>query len=168
MIFSSKTHVYLLKGKGEVFEKFKAYKALVENQTGMKIKTLQSDNGGKFVLKMFDNFLHECGIRRQTSAPYTPQQNRVAERANRTIIECPISMIRAQGLDLEFWAEAVNTAVYIKNRCLTKHFESKTPQEAWTGRKHDVSHSRVFGCKAFVHILDEKRSKLESKSTPCS
>jgi hypothetical protein len=76
-------------------------------------------------------------------------------------------MIRAQGLDLEFWAEAVNTTVHIKNRCLTKAFESKTPQEAWTGRKPDVSHLKAFGYKTFAHIPDEKRSKLESKSMPC-
>ncbi len=69
--FSKKTHVYLLKTKGEVFDKFKEYKALVENQTGMKIKTFRSDNGGEFVSKKFDNFLHECEIQRQTSAPYT-------------------------------------------------------------------------------------------------
>jgi hypothetical protein len=60
--FSRKTHVYLLKVKGEVFDKFKAYKALMENQTSMKIKTLRSHNGGEFVSKKFDDFLHECGI----------------------------------------------------------------------------------------------------------
>ncbi len=60
--FPRKTHVYLLKAKGKVFDKFKAYKALVENQTSMKIKTLQSDNGGKFASKKFNDFLHECGI----------------------------------------------------------------------------------------------------------
>ncbi len=57
-----------------MFDKFKAYKALVDNQIGMKIKTLQSDNGGEFVSKNFDEFLRECGIQRQTSALYTPQQ----------------------------------------------------------------------------------------------
>jgi len=57
--------------------------------------------------------------------------------------------------------------VYINNRCPTKALESKTLQEAWTGRKPDVSHLRVFGYKTFAHILDEKRSKLESKSMPC-
>jgi len=80
---------------------------------------------------------------------------------------CVRSMIHAQGLDLEFWAEAVNTAVYIKNRCPTKVLDSKTPQEAWIGTKPDVSHLRVFGCKTFAHIQDEKRNKLESKSIPC-
>jgi transposase InsO family protein len=63
-----------LRAKGEVFDKFKEYKALVENQTGMKIKTFRSDNEGEFVSKKFDNFLHECGIQQQTSAPYTSQQ----------------------------------------------------------------------------------------------
>jgi hypothetical protein len=76
-------------------------------------------------------------------------------------------MIHAQGLDLEFWAEAMNITVYIKNRCPTKALESKTSQEAWISRKPNVSHLRVFGCKAFAHIPDEKRSKLESKSMPC-
>jgi len=70
-------------------------------------------------------------------------------------------------LELEFWGEAVNTTVYIKNRCLTKALNSKTPQEAWSGRKPDVSNLRVFGCKAFAHVPDEKRTKLESKSMPC-
>jgi transposase InsO family protein len=61
--------------KGEVFDKFKAYKTLVETQTNMKIKTLRSNNGGKFVSKTFDDFLCECGVQRQTNAFYTPQQN---------------------------------------------------------------------------------------------
>jgi hypothetical protein len=150
-----------------VFEKFKQYKALVENEIGHKIKVLRSDNGGEFVSKKFDTFLAECGIQRHTSAPYSPQQNGVAECANRTIMECARSMILAQGLGLEFWGEAMNTAVYIKNRCPTKALDSKTPQEAWSGRKPDVSHLRVFGCKAFAHVPDEKRTKLKSKSIPC-
>jgi len=166
--FSRKIHVYLLKAKGEAFEKFKQYKALVENEIGHKIKVLRSNNGGEFVCKKFDAFLAECGIQRQTSEPYSPQQNGVAEHANRTIMECARSMILAQRLELEFWGEAVNMmAVYIKNRCPTKALDSKTPQEAWSGRKPDVSHLRVFGCKAFAHVPDEKRTKLESKSMPC-
>jgi hypothetical protein len=82
-------------------------------------------------------------------------------------MECAKNMILAQGLKLEFWGEAMNTTVYIKNRCPTKALDSKTPQEAWSGRKLDVSHLRVFGCKAFAHVPDEKRTKLESKFMPC-
>jgi transposase InsO family protein len=65
--FSKKTYVYFLKTEGEVFDKFKAYKALMNNETNMKIKTLQSDNGGEFVSKKFDDFLRESGTQRQTS-----------------------------------------------------------------------------------------------------
>ncbi len=113
--FSRKIHVYFLKSKGEAFEKFKQYKVLVENEVGHKIKVLQSNNGGEYVSKRFDAFIAECGIQRQTSAPYSPQQNGVAECANRTIMECARNMILAQGLGLELWGEAVGTTVYIKN-----------------------------------------------------
>ncbi len=95
--FSRKTHVYLLKAKGEAFEKFKQYNLLVENEIRHKIKVLRSDNGGEFVSKKFDAFLAEYGIQQQTSAPYSPQQNGVAKRANRTIMECAKSMILTQG-----------------------------------------------------------------------
>jgi hypothetical protein len=71
------------------------------------------------------------------------------------------------GLELNNIFNTMNTAVYIKNRCPTKALNSKTPQEAWSGRKPDVSHLRVFGCKAFAHVPDEKRTKLQSKSMPC-
>jgi hypothetical protein len=84
-----------------------------------------------------------------------------------TIMECVRSMILAQRLKFEFWGKAVNTAVYIKNRCPTKALDSKTPQETWSGRKPDVSHLRVFGCKTFAHVPDEKKIKLESKSMLC-
>jgi len=89
-----------LKAKGKTFEKFKQYKVLVENKIGHKIKVLRSDNGGEFASKKFDTFLVECGIQRQTSAPYSSQQNGVMEHANRTIMECARSMILAQGLKL--------------------------------------------------------------------
>jgi hypothetical protein len=82
-------------------------------------------------------------------------------------MECARNMILAQGLELEFWGEMANMAVYIKNRCPTKAVDSKTPQKAWSGRKPYASHLRVFGCKAFAHVLDEKRTKLKSKSMSC-
>jgi hypothetical protein len=128
---------------------------------------LRSDNGGKFLSKKFDLYFAKCGIQRETSAPYSPQQNGVKERANKTIMECARSMILARRLKHEFWGEAVNTVVYIKKRCPTEVFDSKTPQEAWNGKKPDVSHLRVFSYKAFAHIPDKKRTKLESRSMPC-
>jgi hypothetical protein len=150
-----------------VFEKFKQYKSLVEKKFGHKIKVQRFNSKGKFMSKKFDAFLVECGIYRQTNAPYSPQQNGVVKRANKTIMECVRNMILAQGLELEFWGEAVNMAMYIKNQCPTKAFDSKTPQEAWSGRKPNVFNLRIFGCKAFAHVLDEKRTKLEIKFMPC-
>ncbi len=108
----------------------------------------------------------KCGIQRQTNAPYSPQQNGVTDCANRTIMECARSMILARKLEFEFWGQEMNTMMYIKNRCSTKALASKTPQKAWSGRKPHVFHLRVFGCKAFSHVPDEKTTKLESKSMP--
>ncbi len=150
--FSRKTNVYFLKAKGEVFDKFKAYKMLVENETNMKIKNLWSLMEESLCPKNLMVF-GECGIQWQTSALYTPQQNGYAEHVNRTIMECVRSMILIQGLDLEFWAEVVNTTIYIKNQCPTKALDSKTSQEAWIGRKFDVFHLKVFGCKTYVHTF---------------
>jgi hypothetical protein len=109
-----------LKAKGDSFEKFKQYKALVDNEIGHKIKVLRSDNGGEFVSKKFDTFLAECEIQQETIAPYSPQQNDVVQHANGTIMKCARSMNLAQGFDLEFWGEVVNTTAYIKNQCPTK------------------------------------------------
>ena len=165
--FTRKVWVFPLKNKNEVLEKFKTWKTLVERQSEHKIKTFRSDNGGEFTSKAFDETLHRDGIERQTSAPYTPQQNGVAERANRTLVEMARAMIHAQGLTYEFWAEAVCNATYIRNRCPTKAVHNMTPEEAWSGKKPHVSHLRVFGCVAFAKVPDEKRSKLDAKAIKC-
>lgn len=98
---SRKVWVYPLKEKGEVFATFKEFKALVEAQSEEKIKVLRSDNGGEYMSKQFGEFLKQHGIERQTSAPYTPQQNRVAERMNRTLVEIARCMVHAKHLNLE-------------------------------------------------------------------
>ena len=109
--------------------------------------------------------MKKCGIERQPSTPYTPEQNGVAERANRTIVEMARSMIHAQRLKLSFWAEAVTNAVYIRNRCPTRALVTMTPQEAWSGRKPCITHMRVFGCIAYAKVPDAKRGKLDAKVT---
>ena len=165
--FSRKMWVYILKSKGECFERFREYKALVETQSEHKIKVLRSDNGGEYMSNAFLAFLKAHGIEKQTSTPYTPQQNGVAERANRTIVEMARSMIHAQHMKLEFWAEAVVNAVYVRNRCPTRALPSITPEEAWSGKKPCISHLRVFGCIAYAMVGDEKRGKLDAKGTKC-
>jgi hypothetical protein len=165
--FSRKMWVYPLKAKSECFERFKEFKALAEKEVDSHIKVLRSDNGGEYTSNQFEAYLKAQGIAHQTSAPHTPQQNGVAERADRTIVEMARSMIHGQGLGLEFWAEAVSNAVYIRNRCPTSAVHGKTPQEAWCGRKPSVAHIRVFGCIAYAKIPDASRTKLEAKSVKC-
>ena len=83
--FSRNTWIYFLRMKYELFDRFKEFKALVENQTEKKIKVLRTDNGGEFCKKEFEEFYKKCGIARQETNLYTPQQNGVAERINRTL-----------------------------------------------------------------------------------
>ncbi|KAM2045153.1 hypothetical protein ACFX1T_009386 [Malus domestica] len=162
--FSRKTWVYFLKQKSEVFGAFKKFKAAVEKESGCKIKAMRSDRGGEFTSKKFQEFCEANGIRRPLTVPRSPQQNGVAERKNRTILDMARSMLKSKRLPKELWAEAVACAVYLSNRSPTRSVWGKTPQEAWSGRKPGISHLRVFGSIAHVHVPDERRAKLDDKS----
>lgn len=120
-------HVYLLKSKDEAIEKFILYKNEVENQQSRKIKALRSDQGGEYVYP-FGEFCAEHGIIHQTTAPYTPQQNGVAERKNRTLKEMMNAMLISSGLPHNLWSEVILTANYILNKVPRKKVD-KTPYE---------------------------------------
>ena len=128
---------------------------------------LRTNNGGGFCSKEFEEFYKKCGIARQKTTPYTPQQNGIVERMNKTLMEREKSMLSGAGLGQEFWAEVVETTCYLTNRSPSSALEDKTPQEVWTGKKPSISHLRVFGCDAYVHVPKEKRTKLDSKSKKC-
>ncbi|XP_073153344.1 uncharacterized protein [Henckelia pumila] len=116
------------------------FKKMVERESNLQLKTLRIDRGGEFLSKEFSNYCSQEGIRRQLTARYTPQQNGVAERKNRIIVEMARSMLKAKGLPNTFWAEAVNTVVYILNKSPTKANPSKTSYEAWHKRKPEIKH----------------------------
>ncbi|CAL5370298.1 unnamed protein product [Camellia sinensis] len=103
----------------------------------------------------------------QLTVGYTPQQNGVAERKNRTIEEVSKSMLHEKGLPKTFWGEAVYTSVYLMNRCPTKALKDKTPFEAWSGRKPSVNHLKVFGSICYAHVPKEVRHKLDENSKKC-
>ena len=109
--FSRYYWVYFLKHKSEVFGLFKVFKALVENQSGRKLKVLISYNGGEYVKSVFIQYCVDVGIHMQHSIPYTPQQNGVVERKNRSLKEMATCMMEA--LPPKCWAEAINYASYI-------------------------------------------------------
>jgi transposase InsO family protein len=159
--FSRKTWIYFLKAKDEVFNKFQEFKALVENLSGRKIKVLRSDNGGEYTSNEFKDFCREAGIKRELTTPYNPQQNGVAERKNRSIVEAAKAMIHDQNLPMHLWAEASSTTVYVQNKSPHKILGNKTPEEVFTGKKPEVNHLRIFGCPVYIHVPKEKRTKLE-------
>jgi hypothetical protein len=143
------------------------FKALVENQTEKKIKVLRADNGGELCGNEFKEFCKKCGIARQKTNPYTPQQNGVAKRINRTLMEKERSMLSGAVLEQEFWAEAMSTACYLVNRSPSSALDDTTPHEVWSGKKPSLQHLRVFGCDAYVHVPKENRSKLDYKAEKC-
>jgi hypothetical protein len=159
--YSCKTWVYFLKSKDEVFNKFKEFKALIENLFERNIKILRSDNGGEYTSKEFVNLCKDVGIKRELTTPYNPQQNGVAKRKNKTIMEVVKTMIHDQDIPMCLWAEATMTTIYVKNRLSHSALGFKTPEEMFTGNKPEVSHIKIFGCPVFIHIPKEKRNKLE-------
>jgi hypothetical protein len=159
--YSRKTWIYFLKTKDEVFSKFKEFKALIENLFERNIKILRSDNGGEYTSKEFVNFCKDVGIKRELTTPYSPQQNGIAERKNRTILEAVKTMIHDQDLPMCLWAEAAMAGVYVQNRLSHSALGLKTPEEMFTGKKLEVSHLKIFGCPMFIHIRKEKRNKLD-------
>jgi transposase InsO family protein len=153
--------VYFLRGKDMAFSSFRAWYMLVDNQLDRKLKTFRTDNGGEFLSREFNRYLEEHGVRRQLTVPGTPEQNGVAERANRTHEERAKAMLSGAGMSKHFWAAAIAASVYVGNRSGTRTLQDVTPYEALYGRKPTVSHFRVFGCVAYTHIPSDKRRKLD-------
>ena len=161
------TWVYMLKRKSQAFDKFLEWKAMAEKSTGEKLKTLRSDNGGEYLSSDFQKYLLQEGIVHQRTVPKTPEQNGVAERINRTIVETARCMLTEAKLPYKFWAEAVSTAVFLRNRSPTVSVKGMTPQESLTGEKPGVKMLRVFGCLAFAHVPKDEREKLDPKARRC-
>ena len=156
--------VSMLKTKADVFVKFKDFVEMVENQKGKNVKVLRSDNGGEYMSKELEQFCKQKGIQCQHSVPYTPEQNGVAERLNRTLVEDMRAMLHHAQLSKMYWAEAISTAAYLKNRSVHSSLDGKTPYEIWHGQKPNLSHLRVFGCLSTVHVPKQNRKKLDAKA----
>ncbi|KAE8710792.1 hypothetical protein F3Y22_tig00110319pilonHSYRG00355 [Hibiscus syriacus] len=159
--------VYPIKKKSDVFSTFKNFKARVELDSGNKIKCFRTDNGEEYTSKEFNDFCRKKGIKRQFTVANTPQQNGVAERMNKTLLERTRSMLRNAGLEKSFWAEAVNTACYLVNRAPSTAIDLKTPMKIWTGKPADYSNLHVFGSIVYVMYNSQEISKLDPKSRKC-
>ena len=137
----------------------------VTNHFNAKIKILRSDNGGEYTGNTFKQHLAKHGVIHQTSCPYTPQQNGVAERKNRHLMEVARSMMFHTNVPKRFWGDAVLTACYLINRIPTRILQDLSPYEVLNKTRPTIDHMRVFGSLCFVLIPGEQRNKLEAKST---
>lgn len=164
---SRKVFVYVMKSKGEAFSKFVHFKNFVEKQIGASIKTLRSDGGKEYDNIATKNFCAEHGIKYEKTAPYSPQQNGVSERMNRTIVEKVRCMLYDAEMSKGFWAEALFAAINIINVLPNSAIENRIPNEVWYGKKCDISDFKIFGSKVMAMIPQHKRRKLDKKSIEC-
>ncbi|GJV24135.1 putative ribonuclease H-like domain-containing protein [Tanacetum coccineum] len=148
--FSRFSWVFFLATKDETSEILKTFITGIENLIDLKVKVIRCDNGTEFKNRVMNQFCEMKGIKREFSVARTPQQNGVAERKNRTLIEAARTMLADSKLPTTFWAEAVNTACYVQNRVLVIKPHNKTPYELFLGRKPALSFMRPFGCPVTI------------------
>ena len=159
-------HVYFLEKKSETFDTFVKFKTRVERETGNQLKVLRSDGGGEYISKVMEEYFTKNGIRHETTAAYSPEQNGVAERYNRTLLECTRALMHSAGIPNKLWAEIAGTAAYLRNRLPTQANENKTPYEMYHGKKPDISHLRVIWAEAYANIPKAKQTtKLSARAT---
>ena len=157
--YSWYTWVIFLSQKTDTFDTFRIFTKKIQNELELKIKTIWSDHGGEFDNHDFKNLCDELGITHQFLAPRTPQQNGVAERKNRTLIDMSRTMLAENSLPGYFWAEAVSTACYVANRALLQSTLKKTSYELVKGRKPKIAYFCTFGCRCY--ILIKGKSNIE-------
>uniref|UniRef100_M1DVJ7 Retrotransposon protein, Ty1-copia subclass n=1 Tax=Solanum tuberosum TaxID=4113 RepID=M1DVJ7_SOLTU len=159
-------YVYLISHKSEALECFKRYLNEVENQLDKNIKSLRTDRGREYLSKQFEELCTEKGFIRQLTTPYTPQQNGVAERRNKTLLDMTRSKMAQTNLSISFWGDALLTAAYILNKVSSKSVSS-TPYELWTGHKTNLNDLRSWGCAAYIKDHFGEVGKLSPKGKKC-
>ena len=155
--------VYFLTGKDETYSCFKAFHALVSTYYNGVLRATRSDRRGEFCSAEFSKFMTEKGIHHQLTAPHTPQQNGIAERANRTIAEAARAMLQAAGMSPGFWEFAVGTAVHVRNRAPSRVTGYTSPHERMFRKTPDLTYLRTFGCLAYAHTTTQ-RTKYDPTS----
>lgn len=168
--FSKFVVVKFLKTKDETFDSFVEYKNQVESLHDRKIKSFQSDNGTEYINQFFQNLFKDEGISHRKIVAGCPEQNGIAERLNRTIVEMSRCLLIQSGLPEYFWAEAANTSCYIRNLCINSSIDNKIPLALWKGDVNIpklLSQLRVFGCRVWALINKSLRTKFGAKAEEC-
>ncbi|GJY87533.1 putative ribonuclease H-like domain-containing protein [Tanacetum coccineum] len=162
--FSRFSWVFFLATKDETSGILKTFITEIENQLDYKVKVIKSDNGTEFKNSVMNQFCKMKGIKREFSVARTPQQNGVAERRNRTLIEAARTMLVDSKLPTTFWAEAVNTACYVLNRVLVIKPHNKTPYELIRGRTPLIDFMKPFGCPVTILNTRDHLGKFDGKA----
>jgi len=153
--------------KSDVYSVFVKFKLLVEKQFNYTIKQFQSDNGGEYCSNIFKQFLSANGIFHRLSCPHTSQQNGLAERKHRHIMEMGLTFLAQSGLPKQFWVDAFLTSIFIINRLPTKVLDYLSPFERLFHIPPDFTYFRAFGCQCFPYLRPYSTDKLSYRSTPC-
>ncbi|GJY82180.1 putative ribonuclease H-like domain-containing protein [Tanacetum coccineum] len=162
--FSWFTWIFFLATKDETSGILKSFITGIENLIDHNVKVIRYDNGTEFKNKEMDHFCEIKVILRQFSIARTPQQNGVAERRNRTLIEAAMIMLADSKLPSTFWAEAVNTACYVPNKVLVVKPQNKTPYELFHGRTPTLCFMRPFGCPVTILNTIDHLGKFDGKA----
>jgi transposase InsO family protein len=162
--YSRFTWVFFLQEKSQTQETLKGFLRRAQNEFRLRIKKIRSDNGTEFMNSLIEGFLNNEGIKHEFSSPYTPQQNDVVERKNRTLLDMARTMLDEYKTLDRFWAEAINTACCSINRLYLHRILKKTSYELLTGKKPNVSYFRVFGSKCFILVKRGRKSKFAPKA----
>jgi transposase InsO family protein len=162
--FSRFTWVFFLQDKSETQGTLKRFLRRAQNEFELNVKKIRSDYGSEFKNLQVEEFLEEEGIKHEFSTPYTPQQNGVVERKNRTLIDMARTMLGEFKTPERIWSEAVNTACHAINRLYLHCLLKKTFYELLTGNKHNVSYFHVFGSKCYILVKKGRHSKFAPKA----
>jgi transposase InsO family protein len=161
--YSRETVVRFLKLKSEALTTFKQYEAYVSRQhPGARLCKVRSDRGGEYLSAEFDKYLKDQGITRQLTVHDSPQQNGVAERLNRTLVEHARAMLLAKDLPKFLWAKAINYATWLKNRLPSRTIPGHTPYELINKSKPNLAAAHEFSSKVYIHTPDV--GKLEARA----
>ncbi|GKA70401.1 putative ribonuclease H-like domain-containing protein [Tanacetum coccineum] len=158
------TWVFFLASKDKTSGILKSFITQIENLVDKKVKVIKCDNGTEFKNRVMSQFREKKGIKREFSVARTLQQNGVAERRDRTLIEDVRTMLADSKLPTTFWAEVFNTACYVHNRVLVVKPHNKTPYELFRGRIPSLSFMKPFGCHVTILNTLDHLGKFDRKS----
>ena len=156
--------VYFLREKSGTTVALKQWIAYAENHTSERLVCLESDNGGEFTGTGLKEYLDGRGTQHVLTAPYNPEQNCTAEKANRTLLDGARTVLTAAKLPRMYWPEAVAYIAYTRNRSrANSRTVDKVPIHTWESNKPDVGHMQPFGCEVYAYVPRETRKKLDAR-----